>query len=108
MFGGKSPRAVRNRTTTIRAAAQVDRGSGRTASAEGASCSLDFFNSGLSPTEVINAVLSSLPASAAASVSSSRQLRHRDLVGRGPAAEGAAKEVQADRQGARQGLGGAP
>ncbi len=51
--------------------AQVDRGSGCTAGGGGASCFLDFFNSGLSATELINAVVTSLPASATASVSSS-------------------------------------
>jgi Divergent InlB B-repeat domain/Fibronectin type III domain len=50
--------------------AQVDRGSG-CAAGGGVSCFLDFFNSGLSATEVINVTVSSLPATLSASVASS-------------------------------------
>jgi len=51
--------------------AQVDRGSGCSADGSGASCFLDFFNSGLSSSELLTFRVVSLPASASASVTSS-------------------------------------
>jgi hypothetical protein len=50
--------------------AQVDRGSGCSADGSGASCFLDFFNSGLASSEALTFRLTSLPASASASVTS--------------------------------------
>lgn len=50
--------------------AKVDRGSGCTAEGSGASCFLDFFNSGLASSEELTFRLTSLPASASASVTS--------------------------------------
>jgi hypothetical protein len=51
--------------------AKVDRGSGCTADGSGASCFLDFFNSGLASSEELTFRVTSLPASASASVTSS-------------------------------------
>jgi hypothetical protein len=49
----------------------VDRGSGCTPDGGGVSCSLDFFNSGLSASEDLNVRVTSLPATLTASVTSS-------------------------------------